>query len=671
MLDPADTPPRTSTMSGVEEYALHTRRLMTLTKALRSGGGQAVVDIPRIVVIGNQSAGKSSLVEGIADIKAPREAGTCTRCPMEFRLSYSPQAWSCQVYLRFEKDTSGVKLTDVKEVKFGGLIDDKDELEIQLRRAQLAILNPDTDPDNFLEMNRQQASAHPNQLGFSSNVVCLDVSGPETPDLSFIDLPGLVSNEEDSIIDLVRDLVVDHISGNALILLTITMRDDIQNQAAARLAKEVDPRGVRTLGVLTKPDTLQHGEEHGWLDILSGTSHRLHHGYFVTKQPGPAELEENIDHAEARQREKTYFATKQPWKDANGVVRSRMGIPSLTVTLSRLLRQRIEQTLPGLRSDSKESLNAVNASLWGIPDPPSSNPTRDLLQLVGRFEKIVSSCVHGAINEEALIQHCRAVYEDYRVKIKATTPEFTFVDTEDSTTLRPRDAGDIQRFIDSRITRELPFNIPFSAKVYLIHQCFEDWPNISRECATSVFDKLKKILEEKVEATFGRFASLKENVRNVLEARLEALESATLERIDWMLKLEYPPYTLNHHYFESYRTKYIEKFQDERENEDSGSDEYNQAIVMMAEVRAYFQVAYKRIIDNVPRIIDHDCLQALSEAMNDTLTSGLGVGDDAASYRLRSYFAEDPAVQAEREELMAKKAKLEDVVKKLNEFSFS
>lgn len=96
--------------------------------------------------------------------------------------------------------------------------------------------------------------------------------------------------------------------------------------------------------MLTKPDTLQQGEEAAWLEVLQGRRHRLHHGYFVTKQPAAVELSEQLDHDEAREREREFFAGKSPWKTAGSAVKARMGVPNLTRELSKLLSQLIEKT---------------------------------------------------------------------------------------------------------------------------------------------------------------------------------------------------------------------------------------------------------------------------------------------------------------------------------------
>jgi hypothetical protein len=114
---------------------------------------------------------------------------------MECRLKQSDSRWQCRVLLRTEVNAPGVRRQKTEKI-FGPVVYDTDELEKMLRRAQLAILNPSVPSNAFvdfdltsLEEDVLPLGSH-EQLGFSSNTVCLDVSGPDVPDLSFIDLPG-------------------------------------------------------------------------------------------------------------------------------------------------------------------------------------------------------------------------------------------------------------------------------------------------------------------------------------------------------------------------------------------------------------------------------------------------------------------------------------------------
>ncbi len=115
---------------------------------------------------------------------------------MECRLQQSDETWKCQVYLRFEYDSSGRQQLDIHEAKFGPAVHDTTQLEIMLRRAQLAILNPSVESKRFEDLDldslddRYPPLGSTEHLNFSSNVVCVDVWGPYLPNLSFIDLPG-------------------------------------------------------------------------------------------------------------------------------------------------------------------------------------------------------------------------------------------------------------------------------------------------------------------------------------------------------------------------------------------------------------------------------------------------------------------------------------------------
>ena len=121
-------------------YADIRQKLNKIIKLLRDCGTEGVIKLPKIAVIGNQSAGKSSLIEAISQIKVPRASGTCTRCPMEVILSRSTQEWHGKVSLRFEHNDTRAKMDglyqDFAETKNPG------DITLLLRRAQLAILNP-------------------------------------------------------------------------------------------------------------------------------------------------------------------------------------------------------------------------------------------------------------------------------------------------------------------------------------------------------------------------------------------------------------------------------------------------------------------------------------------------------------------------------------------------
>lgn len=114
---------------------------------------------------------------------------------MECRLSQFSGDWSCQVSIRWEFNEDGTRFDEVEERPFGPVITSKAEVELVLRRAQTAVLNPARPQSDFLQYDYDELQdiGQKHQLLFSKNVVCVDLFGPEFTDLTFIDLPGTYS----------------------------------------------------------------------------------------------------------------------------------------------------------------------------------------------------------------------------------------------------------------------------------------------------------------------------------------------------------------------------------------------------------------------------------------------------------------------------------------------
>ncbi|GAA6051372.1 hypothetical protein NBRC10513_000359 [Rhodotorula toruloides] len=342
---------------------------------------------------------------------------------MDIRLRSSPGEWTCRIFLRFETDTSGRPVESVREIPFGDAVTNPDAVEAILRRAQLAILNPqNSDKKFFLNLSDDEvalakrdpvAAGLSKQLSFSTNLICIDVTGPVT-DLAFLDLPGIIANsDEPDDITLIENMVRQSITGNCLILLTITMRDDFQNQKAVLLAKEADPDGKRTIGVLTKPDTLQTGEHPTWLDLLENRRHHLSNGYFVTKQPAPDDLIKNLTYKETREAEKEYFERNEPWRSLEVATRRRLGIGRLTGFLSDRLRRYIAEkyvltSLPPSRSSP----------------PPSSDPINELHTRLASLSHDLDLLVQGSTGFAELVQAKNREDRRFKAVVKGTRPVF-------------------------------------------------------------------------------------------------------------------------------------------------------------------------------------------------------------------------------------------------------
>ncbi|KAF8591661.1 hypothetical protein K439DRAFT_1626647 [Ramaria rubella] len=571
------------------EYAKKRGDLMKLISSLRSIGAQADLDLPRIVCIGNQSAGKSSLIEAISQIHVPRDSGTCTRCPMECRLSSSSEndPWSANITLRIEFDSSGTRLPETKTYCFGGVINDADAVELNLRRAQAAILNwGSRSYDEFVTMDQEtlvKGSHNQEQLKFSKNVVCIAISGPKLTDLVFIDLPGLIQNAEEDMISLVERTVTEQIAGNSIILVTLPMSDDLENQKAALLAKKQDPEGSRTIGVLTKPDTLTTGatrSRSAWLDVIEGRNHPLKHGYYCTRQPEDSDRAKGITFDDAREAELTFFKNTSPW--STSIQKQRFGTRNLTEKLSTLLSQKIDESLPHLRSELKAAIDRTNAELATLPPPLLEDPSSELLNLVTKFCASFEGFVEGIRGSERLIQENHKSYVAFKIAIRRSAPDFRpFVTAIESSgdiidpsevvgdeplpencilTSEPIYLQDVRAYINRARTRELPNNIPFPAKVALIERFTASWEAPINDCFHAVLNRVFLTLMGLITERFGRFSLLQSRVRAIINDEIHSHMRDTRNMLDTILKFERYPFTQNDHYYQVCREKFLAHF---------------------------------------------------------------------------------------------------------------
>lgn len=113
------------------------------------------------------------------------------------------------------------------------------------------------------------------------------------------------------------------------------------NQSAAEMAREYGPD--RTIGALTKPDTVEPGTHDQWMEIIRGRAHKLKHGYFVTKQPNQQAVSMGVDGATARAQEEEFFDTVEPWCGELADCRHRFGTPALARYLAEQLGALIAQ----------------------------------------------------------------------------------------------------------------------------------------------------------------------------------------------------------------------------------------------------------------------------------------------------------------------------------------
>jgi hypothetical protein len=197
------------------------------------------------------------VIEAISGIKTPRADDTCTRCPLFIKLESSDDSragWSATIKLRRLFGYDGNPAGESHDRRFPGWIqlpqpndvffaetEIPDSLEYIISRAQLATISPLVDYREFLRPDLVGLGEH-HKCKFSPNIVCISITQPGLPSLSFYDLPGLINQadvpEEEYLIKFVRDVVVDYVKdAESLILVTCSLATDIANSTAGGIAR--------------------------------------------------------------------------------------------------------------------------------------------------------------------------------------------------------------------------------------------------------------------------------------------------------------------------------------------------------------------------------------------------------------------------------------------------
>ncbi len=118
----------------------------------------------------------------------------------------------------------------------------------------------------------------------------VELSGPDQPHLTLVDLPGLfkaankTQSQKDA--DMVRSLVLHYMrQEGSIVLAVVSAKSDFALQEVTKYTRRYDPDGRRTLGLITKPDTLDAGSESelAYVDLARNNDVRLHLGWHVLK----------------------------------------------------------------------------------------------------------------------------------------------------------------------------------------------------------------------------------------------------------------------------------------------------------------------------------------------------------------------------------------------------
>ncbi|PWA00621.1 hypothetical protein BB558_003325 [Smittium angustum] len=304
-----------------------TKRLLeiqTLLKSIEqsdSGTSKSIsMQLPSIVVIGSQSSGKSSVLEAIVGQEfLPKGNNMVTRRPIELTLIHEP----------------GLE-TPYGEFPALGLNKMKDFKAIQRTLVDLNNSVPDS----------ECVSDRPIELRIHANNI---------PDLRLVDLPGYIQitnrKQPEMLKHRIRMLCEKYLVEPNIILAVCAADVDLANSEALLESRRIDPLGMRTIGIITKVDTVEPREA---VRMLSQSDYPLHLGYVgVICKPVKHKSDHNLEkNTEVVLSEARYFQKNLEFRRPDISV----GVGFLRKKLVNVLEESMSRSLSGL-------VDAVQADL--------------------------------------------------------------------------------------------------------------------------------------------------------------------------------------------------------------------------------------------------------------------------------------------------------------------
>ncbi|KAJ7905222.1 P-loop containing nucleoside triphosphate hydrolase protein [Mycena leptocephala] len=518
----------------------YSKARLDILKQLRDADIQQEVELPRIVAVGIQSVGKSSVIEAISTLKLPRGVGTCTKCPMEFRLEHSGDSPS------FDKD----------EVAFRSNLSDLNEIRRAIAEAQEVSSIPVCLVCPAEEPQRPQATA----LALSPKTVPLIVVQGVIEDVS--------DGQDPTQIGLIKNLVKKYVSKpNCIVLLVVSCEYDLEIGGVARLIfTDSDPElKARTVGVLTKVDRIVDEMGPTWLETFNNKTRKLDNGWFAVKLPAGGDLSWD----EARKQEREFFRDNEPWKSIPGEDRNRLGSEQLTQYISKLLSTLVAARLPEISREITDIIDACDAELEHLPLYTERNAYDTVLTVIDKFSTDFSAHIQGIspkpfTTEVGLIYQVKKLNDTIRHGVSKHTPRFCPTNKPNNGTYPESSPALAQLwaqlgaegevvyldqmtgYIKRAVTRELPGELPYGIVPRIITHFVQSW----QEVAITVFRNVRAVAVDHFNALvwshFGAYerGGLLSRIKGILDKNIDHCATVTVAELKELAAMELVPSTV-------------------------------------------------------------------------------------------------------------------------------
>uniref|UniRef100_A0A8D2LK74 MX dynamin like GTPase 1 n=1 Tax=Varanus komodoensis TaxID=61221 RepID=A0A8D2LK74_VARKO len=305
--------------------------------------------LPAIAAIGHQSSGKNSVLEALSGVALPWGSGIVTRCPLALKLKKLPH-----------------------KSKWKG--------DIQYSGKMCPLTSPS---DVEAAVIKGKGHIAGTGVGISHNLISLEISSPDVPDLTLIALPGIARVAVDNQPQDIGQQVSWHETIN---LVVVPSNIDIATTEALKMAQEVDPQGERALDILTKPDLIDKGTEQEVINIVQNQRVPLRKGYIIVKCHGQNDINDKMSLEECLHNVLSWLKSENI-----NLINKNEHLSFILVPCSF-----IQKSLPALENQIKDKLEVAHMKLQqcgqGVPETMDEQMLY-LIEKIQNFSKSISEKV--------------------------------------------------------------------------------------------------------------------------------------------------------------------------------------------------------------------------------------------------------------------------------------
>ncbi|XP_067662748.1 dynamin-1-like isoform X2 [Haliotis asinina] len=465
------------------------------------------LDLPQIAVVGSQSAGKSSVLENFVGRDfLPRGSGIVTRRPLVLQLINNRAEYAEFLHQK------GRKYTDFNDVR--------KEIE--------------EETDKVTGKNK----------GISNIPINLRVYSPNVLNLTLIDLPGMtkvpVGDQPADIEMQIRSMLFEFIAKDSCLILAVSpANSDLANSDALKIAKEVDPQGTRTIGVITKLDLMDEGTDAR--DILENRLLPLRRGYIGVVNRSQRDIEGRKDIRAALAAERKFFLSHASYRH----MADRMGTPFLQKVLNQQLTNHIRDTLPALRNRLQTQMLSMEKEVEEYknfrPDDPARK-TKAMMQMINQFSTDFERDIEGSgthVNTEDLSGGAKInrIFHE-RFPFQLVKMEF------DERELR-KEIGIVIKNIHGIRTGLFTPDMAFET---IVKKQIQRLNVPSLQAVDMVVTELSNVVKKCTEK-MSRYPRLREEIERIVNTKIREREQVTKEQIKSLIEIQLAYMNTNHEDF--------------------------------------------------------------------------------------------------------------------------